>query len=1198
MSRLVLQIEREFSGLKKVPILSYFVGDSLKRAVSDPCKVSLEVDGQIIRGPVQTTLSKGVSPKDLLSFLKSYRNAPGKTPPEQNIREGLHNFLFAQRVFDGPVGAALARNVDAQEGSEILIRGNSSSLPLIINIPWELADAVQTAAAPRLEPILLNTLAAFPLARVVSHTKAHLTSVKERLRVLYCISQPPTLDQIHASEFQEALKDAFAARLVSLTYDAVIDGDFTPNFNQLKAGISRTQPHILVIVSHGQTIKGIPHLHFEKWQPVSTLADALAQSGKAFLVVVIACDQTHLDEHPSAHSGAVTLLQRGILSVVAMQSSVSASLAKEFLGTTLDWFLETGAIALSVAEGRKSMAPSVSSAEKIVDWSFPALFLTEDAPQHADKLTRIIAAYLPTLDEMLRRIPRPEPYLERPKFDDRLTDFLKVEVAGLRQVTGAAYTGKTSIVLNACRRSIQRAVDRNDTATRPVLYVDFGRYSETPNTARELMEILRKQTDEIHSVAAGTPLLTWTSPRGADGEAGMLDPTGQLVAFIDLNRMVLVLDNLEETDDSFWSDFFERVRNLNRSLVIRVREANVAGGLEILPFTQEETEEYVRSFASDHVATTADWFAETGGLPGLLDLLRKSDGDHEVVTMSAFLFTRNLPAADQNILYTLASLPNGVDPQLANLFAEADMHDLVRLSQKGLLLRESRFGVTSSWFRLPRLLTRALRDDTEGTTNAAISLADRFADRITSDDDASPTEVLGKLAGKPGGIDFLQDIHQVFINLEYQDQAHALPLLLHKSLFATGRWYEAFRFWERVLNHTPFEETEAHEWLKLAKAAHVLGFGSKAHGCIAKAKERQPTSLDEIDSLILEAVIIKDSGNTDRATEVTELYAKILALIDEAKVNLAALEADEITESDLAERHALTTYNRALHRRYWLRDLAGALSDLDQAGAAFGKLGETRMKALADCEWVDVQLDSTELNKDWEKMLERLINANEVFVSVGGAAGDSAFCNYQLARYFRRKPFSTQDEFKVNNIRVRDAYRAAIAQAQLAGDSRQKEIAEGHLIEVRWLELDEIGAGEASDALEKVVSVLLTYEGDAWSSRVLRDMLRIRAQALTQLNAENSLEAYEAAWEAAARPPLHPSYGVDARRTARILTEYLEELQKNNQVIEADRISVLAKPYIQQWLDRDIDPSQRESWLEEVRQYGAERGDNYGQPKR
>src|ERR1044072_5394925 len=141
MSRVVLDIGRDFSKLRGVPGLSYLFGDSLEKALNDRCKVTLEVDGKIYGEPTETNWGT-LNPKDLLTFLGRYRNEPGNTEPQQNIRKALHHFLFAQRVFDGPIAAEWTRASSAQESSEILIRGASSSLPLNVNISWELADSV------------------------------------------------------------------------------------------------------------------------------------------------------------------------------------------------------------------------------------------------------------------------------------------------------------------------------------------------------------------------------------------------------------------------------------------------------------------------------------------------------------------------------------------------------------------------------------------------------------------------------------------------------------------------------------------------------------------------------------------------------------------------------------------------------------------------------------------------------------------------------------------------------------------------------------------------------------------------------------------------------------------------------------------------------------------------------------------------
>lgn len=1185
MSKIVLEIRRHSPKYRRMPVLSYFLGDSLERALGDSCQVLLEVDGQTVGGPSETNWGSGLSKSDLLDFLDRYRNRPGDTHAEKGIRAGLHHFLFGQGAFDESTKAVLMADLQARERSEFLIRGDSSSLPLIINIPWELTEGIHSTTVR--ESPLIGTLAGLLLARVIPNTRAELIGEKERLRVLYCISEPPTMVGIRGSEFHRAFEDALKARAGMLSYKAVISANFTPTFNQLKAGIEQTQPHIVIIACHGTTDDGVPQLCFERWHPVASLADALREKGRTFLVILIACDQTHLAEHPAAHSGAVTVMEGGILSVVAMQSSVSSILAKEFIGTTLDWFFQNGSIALSVAEGRKSMAPRARDAETNVDWSFPALFLSENAASYANQLSRVIAAYLPTLDEMLRRIPRPKSYLERPEFDELLLRLLRQDVWGLREVSGGPMTGKSAVVRNACRKALEGAVEMNDMTARPILYVDLSRYIEIPKTARELMEILQKQTAEIQSTAAGVPLLTWAASRGADGEAAELDPTGQLINLIDLNHMILVLDNLNEPDGSFWEDFFERANGLKVSLVLRVADKpSDTSDLEIVPFTLKQTENYMERFASRHYEAAGQWFALTQGLPGLLDLLRRSDGDPEAITLSASSFTQHVPDPQQHILYALANLPNGVDAELASWFVGADWRDMLDLSQKGLLLRESRFGVTSSWFRLPRLLMQSLQNDPEKLDKAAVMLADRFIEQIQSNE-KSVDEVLIELSSKPGGIDFLQDLHQTLLNFQYDEVARAVPLLLHKSLFSRGRWYEAYRFWERLLNVTPFENSEAHEWLKLAKAAHILGFASQAMDAINKAEQRKPTKIDEIDVLINRAVITKDLGAIVPVEEVTDYYDRALALLEEAKSGLS--ETDDVSLAELEERDALTLYNRAIHKRYWLRDIPGALMDIEQAGDGFARLNNSRMKALADCVWVDMLVDWRDdagKERNWTLMLERLVKANDIFNSIGGAAGDSAFCYYQMARCYRLKPFETPDEFSQNMARARDAYRDASEHAQVAGDVRLKEIAQGHLVEVNW-ELGEIEAAQASQELDDVIDVLRSYKHDAWSTRAVRDMLRQRALILLQVNPNAVCQAYKDAWLAANIFPLHPAHGKDSWRAARILYEYLEELEKSDQPLELDRVSIMAKDFIEQWVGHDIEPLNRKGWMEEIRQYSA-----------
>lgn len=231
-------------------------------------------------------------------------------------------------------------------------------------------------------------------------------------------------------------------------------------------------------------------------------------------------------------------------------------------------------------------------------------------------------------------------------------------------------------------------------------------------------------------------------------------------------------------------------------------------------------------------------------------------------------------------------------------------------------------------------------------------------------------------------------------------------------------------------------------------------------------------------------------------------------------------------------------------------------------------------------------------------MLRRLVDANAVFSSEDGSPGDSAFCYYQLARYYRRKPFSAADEARENITKARDAYQKASEQARLAGDMRQRAIADGHLVEVRWRELGEIGDAETIEQLDKVIALLRTFTGDDWSTTVLRDMLLLRAHTLRVRSPDEVLGAYQDAWDVAHHPPLRPSQGTDARRAARILFEYLNELDKAVRKLDAVEVAVSARDLVERWLGHTIDPEEYGDWLEEVGQFSVGPGEYYGQPTR
>jgi hypothetical protein len=1157
----------------------------LQQALSDRYFVSLEQGGDFrCQQEIETDWGSSGDTGQLLEYLNRYRMSPDGCEPVAEIRQMLRKFLFCHGKLDGPVTSLWT------PGSELYLTGHDATLlPLLLNVPWELADAV-----PGLERAksLGGTLAALPIARIVKGLKSAARFEQERLRVAYCISEPTGVTPIGAKRFQEWFDLVLRERSGVLDYAAIVGQNYAPRMAQIQAELGRGPAHIFVMVSHGRTVKGKPELRLEDWIPVEALARDLAASQKTFLALIIACDQAFLEDGPTAHSGAYRLLEAGIPAVVAMQSKVQATLAATFLGMLLDQLLAGLPLAAAVAAGRKSMASSKGASE-IVDWSFPALFETEDGPERICDLGEYFQ-FRPAWEALLRSIPKSERYFPREGLELAVTQFLRPGCTGLRVVIGAAESGRAELIREVCRRAIQSAIDRGDTGFRPVLYVDLNRYADNAiDTAAGLAAILTDRVQEVKPAVSGPALIDLKLPRarGADGSGLVRDQIRQLVELVDQGNLVLLLDNADSQFGSEWEQFLEVSATLLHSAVIVVRGDHnrlpplaTDSIVEILPLTREETRAYVQRFAPDHAAEADRWFEETAGMPYFLQSLPQG------VAAGAGIFSMTisrLAATDQQLMFMLALLPNGVSTALAWDFLpgwqEADVPGLVR---QGLLLSESRFGLGQQWFRIPGMVERSLRASFAGELRgAAEGLTNSFAERIGAGD--AETELL-QLADWPGGIQFIQDVQALLIELaseESLEQARALSVLLHEYLFGRARWWDDYLLTKRILAALPLGNTDCSEWLRLAKSQHVLGLGDEARASLVTAEKRTASVLDQVEMIDLRINLIKDSGDSSRFLELMPMYEQAFTLLDGATGE---------DERALAAKRATLLYNRGILRQHWGHDLNGALQDLEAAESAYRALANREMEAMAATEWVDVQLSAAVEERNWPALLERLAHARNLLEELQ-ASGDLGFCHYQVARFYRRRSAANNQERRNNLSKARQAYRNSANHAGIAGDTRQEAAAEGQLVELAWKELGEMGDGEAIAKLNAVIAKLRTFRGDAWSSRLMRDMLSllVEVQLHGAAAAGTVHDTLKAAWEAATADPLDASKSTDARRAARILALYLGHLSDPTHAYETDMVAASAKSLIEQWLKQTIDPTRRD-WLPQVRAFGRGPGEYHG----
>lgn len=1157
-------------------------GRVLNAALSDRYSVSLAHDGVVqeilISGKSGTELATNWSfpgsKADFLKFLKRYRLDPTNCRPEAPVRAVLRDFLFCGGKLDGPLASLMTPR------SVININADQPR-PLLLNVPWELADGTPAVGN---RSSLSGTLAAFPIVRIASECASNLDITQERLRVAYCIVESANDVAITGAGFDDALHGSLARRSGVVDAQRIGPAGGTPTFASLSGELTAMMPHIFVIVSHGQTVDGRPELMLDKWTSVSEIARVLASYRKTLLVMMVACDLTFLESGATAHSGAFSMLEVGIPAVVAMQSKVRADLAAIFLGTTLDFLLAGPSLPLAVAEGRKSMAPTPRAAESIVDWSFPALFLTGDGLEK----TRALQDYFqfkPSLEALLRSIPRSEPFLERPSLRANISDLLGA--SGFRAISGEEGMGKTHLVRAVSRDWIESMIRSGSHALRPIVYLDLDRFT-TIDSAADLIARIRDRVDEVKPTVTGPPLVELKLPilRGPDGAGKINNVVQRFVELLDGQHCILVLDFPGNVSDSVWHGFLEPCRSLLHSLVVGIvqevpKEVELPDeyNLAIGPFTKNETKLYMDRLWPRSQRSGDDVYRDTAGVPRRLNGLRLGQ-ENDLGSITEMIST--LSAPDQGLLFRLVHLSNGVDASLGWDFvpgwSDVQLPSLVR---RGLLLQETRFGV--DWISIPGMLARSIRRafETEVQTGAE-ELAQNFKLKIT---EGSVEEEVIKLADRPGGLPFVNDIQSVLITVHSSDtlaQARALPLLLHAYLFQKARWRDAYRLEKRALEVTSGESTEAADWIRLSKSQRMLGLFEDARTSLKQAEAFELSAIDNADLILAEQMILKDLGHSDPVGGL-EKYQEALSL----------LEMAEEDQGYLAELKANVLYNRGIHRAWLVDDLRGALQDFETAEAEYSLAQNYDMVAMCKVEWAEVQFDARLPIDDWPLLFTKLVDAQSL-LEKADALGDLAFCEYQMARYYRAKPADTAAQRFANLANARSAYRKTILTSEKADDRRLALISQVQIVELSFRDLRDMSGADALPVIQFIVRGLETFRNDLWAARVRRDALLLLSEVAVEASPGDMVPTLADAWQTAAGSPLNPSTGTDARRAAYILDRYLRALRASGNGVDVDIVANRAASFVEQWLGHAIDPQNLDNWLPELENFGRRAGEQDG----
>lgn len=1098
------------------------------------------------QGAFKVRLSDTVDPERLHAYVDRYRRNPATTRPDGDIREAFHNFLFAGGRLDGP----FVQEVDSVAAVHIRIPSTSR---LTTALPWELTDGPPTAG--RGLP-LLGTLAARPLARVLTDVVAPTTPTPPDdpapLTVLLAVNEPED-DPFGAEQFLRL----FSRRFHGSGIDATHAGDRTRvTLEELRAQANRVQPHVVVLVAHGRTDQRMgSEIRLDSWVRSGEVGAALTERRSPLLVLLIACDQA--DSAAAAESGAVALLNAGVPAVVAMQSSVQATLAAEFLLAVLDGFFQGMGVEGAVAAGRRRMAPE-AEAEKHVEWSFPALFLQDGATLGLADLSEYIASRGREYERLVRAItPPPRPYVSRPMLEDALSGHLRTSV-GLVVLTGGLGVGKTALA-RYCARRHSEAVAAQEKECRPLLYVDLDRFPGGVSDRDGLLSILKDYTAEagIHDAYA---LFRWPSARDAGGELR----ASTLLETLDQNRTVVVLDHAEHLSPDLHGELAALTPRLQRSLVVLVRQPTKIRDAEddptavvtVRPMDRDEAAEFCGPSYSD------DLFDAAGGIPLLLKAAMEQSNDVSkgfapaAVGPPASAQTASnamlsvVPPDLEAVLHRLAHFPNGVNSAFGTRYV-GEWRAVLNLEATGVLVTEERYQLGDRWLRVPGLLTQHLREtEPDRFTEAGAGVRDAF-DRDVADDSEHE---LTSLAKQPGGISLLHDLQATCIALGDWPRTRAIPVLLHGVLYALGRWADDAQLWQRYLVAAPFEATSPADWVLAAKSMHLLGHADQARSYLEHARLRPLTAFSAAQSLMIQAALLKDSGDRLQADRISELYQTARDKIEEA--------ADErgVDRLDIEKERAALDYNQAIFARWWLRESNEAVLTMARARESYAAIGDAWMEAVAASELVDMQIDlPTDERPSTRDMIDSLFQADAQLEALDNC-GDRAWLYYRLHRAYRKHSGKDAD------VNAMEAVQRAIDFAREAGDERLEMIGRAHAFELRVRNPNLADAGVDDQTAVRLIDRLATFAGDAWTARVRRDTwVNLALMRAATGDQEGVGEAWANAWVDAISPPLSPDNGTDARRAQGILCARMHWLIRHAHPLDVDALWAQVRDRLEAW---------------------------------
>ncbi|HVU96885.1 MAG TPA: hypothetical protein VHE34_16765 [Puia sp.] len=1023
------------------------------------------------------------------------------------------------------------------------------------------------------------------------------------------------------AELQEKYRWLLHIKMV-LSNERVDTDPYRPDFGQLIIEIENFHPHLFILAAHGRSNGKEPSVYFfnknrqnrsqaYSWEPMESIAKALQKSRNCVAAMLVACDLSFSSDGYASSSGAITLLSKGIPAVIAMQSKILARAGKTFLENLLAHFAvgyhdgnPENHLIHAVSFGRQAIARSLDSYHAL-DWSFPGLFFTNDGYHQLEEIQMLI----PTFRQWLFRLEHSLPSsivndrFDRPGLQQTLRGLIN-ERHGLVIVTGEPGCGKSTL-LQWIALQIYREATEKPTG-RPLLYLDFGMEDDAYS---DVLSFFNAINGKVKTIAPADPM---SGTRGDGLFSPIALPAGEmllqkiaagaptlLLEWADAEERVVIIDNLSGLQLNNLRDTLGGLERLLHSLVVVVIRTGdtvpgqVADNLAIPVLATDELKEYTRQFCKRSLSeqeleeAVGQLRAFSSGNLFVLrsfpieEILRGSvagPGDrYQILLTRSGALLRSLQEEGRKMyeaILRMIHIPHGISADMCPAVGldEAVFQQLITANRLILrpMLQPSAVGGAASTdvYQVPGYLRETVKqlaaeDLTEQATGFLASVGAYFGE-IAEDADA-----IRRMTTIQNRIELMRDLIELIPgHPDYAEVPEMLLLLAEREMYELDQTSVLLEWWNKVLASMPEDNRKAASYLRAAKAAQQLGQVTQADEYLVIAKrllERDARAGDDsaeenyVDFYTLRGAVLKDQGDFGKTDEITRCYEEAL---DRVIALLASVGGGE-DQKEWVEKKALIYYNRAIFRRWWLRENEKAVEDMQKARELARKVYE-HLFYRAISEEVDMQID---LKQDIAALnaLEVEISPAMTYFEDKGGLGRLAWCHYRIAKIEKRMynldPVDNAGHLyralKYYEYSRDVARRGQIRLIEWAAEAHVLAILmEGKLQQRTDLPLAKLTDSDIFGKIDKT-SGALGHLDSVWASRLLRDLAIEQAVYRSQrrpVDSEVVMSAFNYALNTCQGRHLSPMVaGTDRRRLAYCLVTYGTWLRENQLVVEQDR---------------------------------------------